>query len=356
MARIRQATPWLKSRNGVFYIHWYNPDRRREQCVSLRTSDPDEAKIKFGHFLVEGKDQYLSPRLHGLTVRTALADYLKEHAKNNADSRRAEDCIALLNQHFGNEFVRDIDIPMCREYLRRRTTGEIAAHGRGKKGRFKPASPATVRRELVVLNAAAKHATRWKNPDGTRRLTLADLPVVELPPASRANERWLTRDELARLRSAATGRLSHFIDIAYYTASRRDAIETLTWFQVDLDGQRIRLAKQGERQTKKRRPIVAIDPMLMPLLRRLHETKKTEFVLETPGSLYRPFTKLCARLGIEDVTPHTLRHTRATHLLQDGVSLFAVANLLGDTVATVERVYGHHSVEYMQEVMKREVK
>jgi integrase len=37
--------------------------------------------------------------------------------------------------------------------------------------------------------------------------------------------------------------------------------------------------------------------------------------------------------------------SRATHLLQAGASIYDVAKLLGDTTATVERVYGHHSCE-----------
>ena len=51
------------------------------------------------------------------------------------------------------------------------------------------------------------------------------------------------------------------------------------------------------------------------------------------------------------LTPHVLRHTRATHLLQKGVAPYAVASLLGDTVATVLRVYGHHCPNYLAEAI-----
>jgi integrase len=39
--------------------------------------------------------------------------------------------------------------------------------------------------------------------------------------------------------------------------------------------------------------------------------------------------------------PHRLRHSYATHLLEDGVPIHHVAELLGDTVATVEGTYSH---------------
>jgi integrase len=61
---------------------------------------------------------------------------------------------------------------------------------------------------------------------------------------------------------------------------------------------------------------------------------------------YTPFNRHLKRLGLAAKGfPHILRHTRATHLLQAGVPIYDVAKLLGDTIATVERVYGHHSCE-----------
>jgi site-specific recombinase XerD len=47
-----------------------------------------------------------------------------------------------------------------------------------------------------------------------------------------------------------------------------------------------------------------------------------------------------------------LRHSRATHMLMDGESIYKVAKLLGDTVSTVEKRYGHVSVEYLMERRK----
>lgn len=35
-------------------------------------------------------------------------------------------------------------------------------------------------------------------------------------------------------------------------------------------------------------------------------------------------------------------------MLMDGEDPYKVAKLLGDTLATVERVYGHHSVDYLK--------
>lgn len=51
----------------------------------------------------------------------------------------------------------------------------------------------------------------------------------------------------------------------------------------------------------------------------------------------------------KDVTPHTLRHTATTWLLQAGVEVWQVAGFLGMTADMVERNYGHHSPLYQKQ-------
>jgi integrase len=48
------------------------------------------------------------------------------------------------------------------------------------------------------------------------------------------------------------------------------------------------------------------------------------------------------------VTPHTLRHTTATWLMQSGVPMWEVAGFLGMSRETLERVYGHHHPDFLR--------
>lgn len=52
-----------------------------------------------------------------------------------------------------------------------------------------------------------------------------------------------------------------------------------------------------------------------------------------------------ARINPE-VSPHWLRHTAATWLMENGVDLWTAAGFLGMTVATLEKHYGHHRPDY----------
>lgn len=58
--------------------------------------------------------------------------------------------------------------------------------------------------------------------------------------------------------------------------------------------------------------------------------------------------------GIEQhVTPHTLRHTSATWMMQNGADLWQAAAFLGMTVEMLERVYGHHHPDFQSDAASR---
>ena len=73
----------------------------------------------------------------------------------------------------------------------------------------------------------------------------------------------------------------------------------------------------------------------------------TEFLFGRPRDFFREFVELTASLGIK-AHPHMLLHSRATHMLMDGEDPYKVDKLLGDTLATAERVYGHYDVDYLK--------
>ena len=65
----------------------------------------------------------------------------------------------------------------------------------------------------------------------------------------------------------------------------------------------------------------------------------------------RSFASACRRAGLEDFRFHDLRHTFASHLVMNGVSLKAVQELLGHADIKMTLRYSHLSQAYLKEAV-----
>lgn len=357
----RPQPPSLHQRGDYWWVYWHDPDQGRRIRAPLGTTDEAEARVRFAHFLLEGREFIDGAARHaelGPLVSSILEDYEREHVHTRVvDKQRALDAIDHLNVFFGRMRASEITIPECRAYAEARHTARIG--GQRRNGDRIAGSNGTIIRELTVLKAALNHAAKWGRIDR--------VPYIEKPSAPPPRMQWLFKDELAVMREAATGRTKHFIELAYWTGARRASVETLTVFQVNLATNRINLSKPGEQRTAKRRPIIAIPSEVRPLVEELMQAAVKEgnqYLLGHGGSIQTGYRWLCRKVGLETLeprdtreggsnSPHLLRHSRATHMAQEGKDLWAVANLLGDSVSTVQRVYGHHCPAYMEEIEGR---
>jgi integrase len=266
------------------------------------------------------------------------------------DRKRNEGIVLLLKRWFKDIPFEDVDIPACRAYAAARMDGTLVTEknedGSGRGGG--PVVESTARRELGILNAAAEHAANWKRI-GQKAKPPTPMPSIELPAGGKPRLTFLTHEELDRVVNAAEGRLREFILVLYHLAARRRSVERLVRFQVDLRAGTINLTSpletENERNSKKRRPVVPIHAKIRPIIERLYtasQTANVEWLWGDDKDMYTPFNDHLTRLGLADKAfPHVLRHSRASHLLQAGVPIAHVAKLLGDTIATVDRVYGH---------------
>lgn len=81
-----------------------------------------------------------------------------------------------------------------------------------------------------------------------------------------------------------------------------------------------------------------------------------EYFVEWAGkpvlSVKTAFASAVRRSGLPtaqgNVTPHTLRHTAATWLMQNGAPLWEAAGYLGMSEKTLREVYGHHHPDFMK--------
>jgi integrase len=290
-----------------------------------------------------------------------LALYGEVHGPKTRRPDLIGGAIAKLTDFFGGQMVACITAAVCNEYVDWRTA-QSDARSKRDGNRVKAS---TARRELVVLSAAL----RWCWKEGK-----LDRPVpVSLPPQAEPRERHLSRRELAALLAGALGwdrdsvrhhakinrHLARFILIGAYTGTRHDAILHLQWSPntsggwIDLESQVIYRRAAGAIETAKRRPPVPIPPRLLPHLhrwRRLSARHVIEYAgRPISGQIRRAWQTGRTLAGLDaSVTPHVLRHTCATMLLQLGVSVYDVAGVLGTSEDVIRRTYGHHAQDHLR--------
>jgi integrase len=255
--------------------------------------------------------------------------YVMEHAPTVADPALVARFVEYLIPFWGDRMVSSIKGSTCRQFAEGKT-------------------PAIARRSLETLRAAVNYFHKEYGLD--------PVPAFTMPVKQRARERWLTRDEAARLlwNARRMPHLARFILIGLYTGTRSGAILGLSWLPsvksgwLDLDAGVMHRSGSAQRQTNKRQPPAAIPPRLMVHLKRWKAMDgNIRHVIHWNGSsvqsIKKGFRSVKRNAGLdEDVIPHSLRHTCATWLMQAGVEPWQAAGFLGMTVEMLERTYGHH--------------
>jgi integrase len=264
-------------------------------------------------------------------VAAVLALYAKEHTRHTATARNSSYNLENLAKWWGDRRVSGVNGGSCRTYAEAATSTSMA------------------RRDLELLRAAIRYYAR--------SMGIALQASVVLPPKHEPRTRWLTRAEAARFLWAArrTPHLARFILLGLATGSRPKNLFALRWDQIDLDAGVMKRRGYGEReQARKRAPPVRLGRRILGHLRRWRKLDRSEFVIHFDGKPIRRFSSTwwpaVARAGLDkSVTPHVLRHSRATWLLQRGVDPWQAAGHLGMTVGTLTRTYGHHSPEWQRD-------
>lgn len=343
--------------NGYWYIHW--TEGRRSRRESTRTKELSKAKAYLAQFLLI-EQQAPTAADQVFTASDLWRIYREKHGPKVANPAALDYSWKNLSVHFGDLALAEINQDVVDAYERKRTAGKI--------GRRAQAS--SVGLELRHLKACFG----WCADPSRKIITKAEIPHFHTPAGNAPKDRWLKTEEIQRLIAAAAemrkdksrlSRAERFLWLALETAGRKTALYELTWDRVDFETGVIHLNVPGRQQTKKKRADVPISKALRPVLERAYQERTGNYVLDHKADLWRSIQRISVRAGLAPanyvnragaalrtgISPHTLRHTAATHMARRGVPLWKIAKILGNSLHMVEKVYAKHCPDDLREAV-----
>jgi len=186
----------------------------------------------------------------------------------------------------------------------------------------------------------------WNVAKLPRPKTGSKLPVI------------LAEAELRALFAALPNEKHRLVLMLTYAAGLRVS-ETAHLKLTDLDSQRMQIRVSQGKGRKDRYTLLS--PVLLPQLRDYYRQYKPQVYLfegRTPGeplaieTIQKIFKQAQAKAGItKQASVHTLRHCFATHLMENGVDVFTIKNLMGHRSIQTTLRYVHIRQEHLQRVV-----
>ena len=221
-------------------------------------------------------------------------------------------------------------------------------------------STSTLRRKIACLRTFH----RWLRREEI--ISTDPMASIRSPGRDRKLPKVLSRSEVARLLSSPSGdsvadlRDRALLETMYACGLRSSETVELELSRVDLEAGILKVSGKGgkERLVPVGGPAVAALERWIrfgrPQLIGIREERRVFLNLRggalTRQGLHRIVGKHAEAVGLGDrMTPHTLRHSFATHLLGGGCDLRALQEMLGHADAATTQLYTHLSVEDLRE-------
>ena len=152
------------------------------------------------------------------------------------------------------------------------------------------------------------------------------------------------------------------LDLFYGTGMRRSELNNLKESDIDSYNAQIKVLGKGNKER-----IIPIQPQLRTALREYVDLKNQSIAspsvylcvnregkLLNPSNIYQIVKKYLNLITtIDKKSPHVLRHTFATHLMNNGADINAVKELLGHASLAATQVYTHNTIDKLKNIYKQ---
>lgn len=152
------------------------------------------------------------------------------------------------------------------------------------------------------------------------------------------------------------------IDLLYNTGMRRAELISLRFDSIDIYNSALKVLGKGNKER-----IIPMSPAIVERIKAYIKLRQTEFPENTedlfltnsgkklyPKFVYRKVMHYLSLItSVDKRSPHILRHSFATHMLDNGADLNAVKEILGHASLASTQVYTHNSIERLKQVYRK---
>lgn len=303
-------------------------------------------------------------RHFGASKRHTFKELIEEYEKHAISLKSFNDRkrhLEAWKSHFGDDLLSEISqsrinavrAKMLAEDTRftERKTGEAEHDAKRPMGKR---SGQTVNRYIAALSACLNYAVKtleWLDRNPCERVTKFKENAGRV--------RFLSEDELKRLLDASRPHSDLYLALllSLTTGGRQSEVMGLGWKQIDFKRQTITLheTKNGDRRTL---PLVGDAFMLLQERSKVRNIKDDRVFVPVKEdgkqrSLREAWDRAIEKAEISDFRWHDLRHTAASYLVMNGVSLIEVAKILGHRTLSMVSRYSHLADDHIVSAGKK---
>jgi len=271
---------------------------------------------------------------------SAISEKYLQWVENNQSPKTLYDkkrmIFANINPFFGR-MMPDLITPILIESYRKKRISES-----GHKHR-------EINLEVLCLQSMIK----WGMEHGLCNDTLKKTKAL---PQTKKLPRTLSRDDLMKLMGAMSLKHRALFMCLYHAGMRKQEACRLKWDDVHFDPDFFRITGKGSKMR-----LVPMTPVLSEIMRALRSVDNGGqycFPSRVRGGVLTdiraPLKKALETCGIrETVTPHMLRHSFATHLLENGADIRAIQGLLGHEQISTTQIYLQVAFPHLQNAISK---
>ncbi|MEM8872682.1 MAG: tyrosine recombinase XerC [Planctomycetota bacterium] len=221
----------------------------------------------------------------------------------------------------------------------------------------------TTARKLATLRSFYKFLIR------RGRVETSPMNAIRTPKQDKRLPKCLTLEQIQLLLDAPGDadilslRDKAMLEVLYSSGIRVSELVDLTLSDIDLEEGILRVIGKGRKER-----LTPIGSQAIGAIRRYLQNRQLDSRIDPPGpdqkvflnkhgdplstrSVRRKLDKYLAQVGLDPgISPHTLRHSFATHLLNNGADLRAVQELLGHQSLSTTQVYTHLTTTRVKDV------